>query len=233
MSALKYILYSNVVLLFLASAGIIGKVYQRAEVVNKSEKISLKLMEENRKLKNKVNDLTFKVSELKNKNDFLSIRLKEKRDRLIASIGPVDSQNDLVKQQTFQWGAEQLITMGRDELAKKNYVRSAQLFQTLLKEFPQHPVIDDTFYFQLGISSYESKVYNEWGKSAFNKIVEIYPSSEYFRGAKLWLGLLSLREGRKKDFFNTVEEFRKKYRNTAEWELISRHYDSIYKNYRE
>ena len=101
----------------------------------------------------------------------------------------IDPKNDLVKQQTFQWAAEQLVTMGRDELAKKNFVRSAQLFQTLLKEFPQHPVIDDTFYFQLGISSYESKVYNDWGRRAFNKIVEVYPSSEYYRGAKLWLGL--------------------------------------------
>ena len=134
-----------------------------------------------------------------------------KKNEIVSSLPSAmwTHKNDLVKQQTFQWGAEQLITMGRDELAKKNYVRSAQLFQTLFKEFPQHPVIDDTFYFQLGISSYESKVYNEWGKSAFNKIVEIYPSSEYFRGAKLWLGLLSLREGRKKDFSTQLRSLEK------------------------
>ena len=45
-------------------------------------------------------------------------------------------------------------------------------------------------------------------------------------------GLVDLRKGEKKKFFNVVEEFRKKYRNTKEWELISGHYYEIYKNFK-
>ena len=42
----------------------------------------------------------------------------------------------------------------------------------------------------------------------------------------------TLRKGEKKKFFNVVEEFRKKYRNTKEWELISGHYYEIYINFK-
>lgn len=39
--------------------------------------------------------------------------------------------------------------------------------------------------------------------------------------------LASFQQGDFKDFTETVEEFRKKYRNTKEWEIIRKHYEKI------
>ena len=54
-----------------------------------------------------------------------------------------------------------------------------------------------------------------------------YPTSQYYRSAKLWKSLTYLQMGDKKKFFATVEEFRKKYRNTKEWKILSAYYEKI------
>jgi outer membrane protein assembly factor BamD (BamD/ComL family) len=54
-----------------------------------------------------------------------------------------------------------------------------------------------------------------------------YPTSQYYRSAKLWVALTNLKLGEKKKFFATVEEFRKKYRNTNEWKILSNYYEKI------
>ena len=33
--------------------------------------------------------------------------------------------------------------------------------------------------------------------------------------------------GKTEDFYSTVEEFRKKYKNTPEWEILRAHYEDI------
>ncbi len=54
-----------------------------------------------------------------------------------------------------------------------------------------------------------------------------YPTSKFFRSAKLWSSLTHLKMGNKDRFMATVEEFRKKYRNSPEWKILSKYYESI------
>ena len=54
-----------------------------------------------------------------------------------------------------------------------------------------------------------------------------YPTSSYYRSAKLWVALTHMKLGDKQKFFATVEEFRKKYRNTNEWKILSAYYEKI------
>ena len=41
-----------------------------------------------------------------------------------------------------------------------------------------------------------------------------------------------LKLGDEQAFFNTAEEFRKKYRNTPEWNILSGHYEKIVQKYK-
>ena len=54
-----------------------------------------------------------------------------------------------------------------------------------------------------------------------------YPRSSYRRGAKLWLALSHFHLGDEKKFMNTVDEFRRKYRNTKEWKVLSQYYEDL------
>ena len=216
----------------LVSCGAINGLQDRARIINNYERTSYYLSKENRLLNKEVADLKFKINELQNKNEFLSLKLKKNVDRKLASIGPVDTENDLVEYQVYRWSPEQLLTTAMDEFQQKNFEKASQFFKTLLVHHPYHRSLTDEVFFIFGVSAYESKKYNDWAKDSFKNIIQNHPKSSYFRGAKLWNGLLKLRDGRSREFFSVVEEFRKKYRNTREWKLISRHYNDIYKKYR-
>lgn len=196
------------------------------------KKASIFLARENRMLQEEITSLKFKINELKNKNEFLTLSNENKLSRSIASVIPVNPDNDLVEFHVYRWSAEQLLMTGKKSFHEKNFEKAAQYLKTLVFQFPRHQIITDEVYYKLGISSYESGAHLDWSENSFNKIIDNYPNSKFFRSSKLWRGLLSLKKGNKKNFFLTVEEFRKKYRNTEEWKLISRHYDTIYKNYR-
>ena len=71
---------------------------------------------------------------------------------------------------------------------KKDYVRSAQYYQTILTAFPQHEKINDQLIYNAGVAAFESKVYDDWAKINFEKLIEEFPTSEHLRGAKLWMG---------------------------------------------
>ena len=196
------------------------------------KKTSIFLAKENRLLKKELTALKFQINELKNKNEFLTLSNENKVNRSIASITPVNPDNDLVEFHVYRWSPEQLLSTAKKSFQEKEFEKSAQFFQTLIYQFPRHQIITDEIYYKLGISSYESGKHLDWSENSFLKIVNNYPQSNFYRSAKLWNGLINLKQGNKKGFFLTVEEFRKKYRNTDEWKLISRHYDTIYKNYR-
>ena len=206
--------------------------YKKAESFSNMRKTSLYLAKENRFLKKEVTSLKFKVNELKNKNEFLTLSNENKINRSIASVIPVNPENDLVEFHVYRWSPQQLISSGRKAFAEGVFEKASQFFKTLVFQFPRHQLITDEVFYKLGISSYESGDHLSWASDSFEKIIKTYPHSSYFRSAKLWRALINLKKGNKKSFFLTVEEFRKKYRNTEEWKLISRHYDTIYKNYR-
>ena len=214
------------------SCGPIKSFSDKAAQLNNYKRVSLHLAKENRLLKEENTSLKFAVNELKNKNEFLSLSNENKINRSIASVIPVDTENDLVEFHVYRWTADQLVSTGMDAFEHKEFEKASQFFKTLVFQYPRHQNITDEIFYKLGISSYESGKYISWAESSFVRIVDHYPQSAYFRSAKLWRGLINLKKGNKKQFFLTVEEFRKKYRNTEEWKLISRHYDTIYKNYR-
>jgi len=46
------------------------------------------------------------------------------------------------------------------------------------------------------------------------------------------MALTYLQLGDDQKFFTTVEEFRKKYRNTEEWKVLSPHYEKIVQKFK-
>ncbi len=207
-------------------------VHKGAQEFANMRNTSLLLAKENRILRKELTSLKFQVNELKNKNEFLTLSNENKLNRSIASVIPVSPDNDLVEFHVYRWSPQQLISSGRKAFSNGEFEKSAQYLKTLVFQFPRHQLITDEVFYKLGISSFESGQHVDWAQESFEKIIGTYPHSNYFRSAKLWRALISLKKGNKKSFFLTVEEFRKKYRNTEEWKLISRHYDTIYKNYR-
>lgn len=109
---------------------------ERARVVNNYERTSYVLSKENRLLRKEVADLKFQINELQNKNEFLGLKIKNKRERTLASIEPADSENDLVEYKTYQWGPEQLLATAMDEFQNKRFEKASQFFKTLITHHP-------------------------------------------------------------------------------------------------
>ena len=68
--------------------------------------------------------------------------------------------------------------------------------------------------------------------SILKELIDKFPTSKYFRSAKLWRGLSFHKLGKDEEFFKVVDEFRLKYRNTSEWEILRDHYDEIRRKYK-
>ena len=116
--------------------------------------------------------------------------------------------------------------------SNKNFDKAAQFYSALLKHYPKYSAVDDIVLFQAGMSSYEAGADYSEGVSHFSNLVSRYPSSKFYRGAKLWMALSHLKMGKQDMFFATVEEFRKKYRNTPEWRILSDKYEEIVEKYK-
>ena len=200
---------------------------------------SLALARENRHLKAEISRLRFEIQSIKAKNALLQTRLDDKvgtvsqknRGRAIASVKAVYPKNDLVKYKVYNWKADKMLAIAEDAYKKKQFKKSAQFFKSLTRQFPNHKLINDGTIFKAGMASLESEIHTDWALQYFNRILHEYPTSKYFRSAKLWVAITHLKSGKKKEFVKIVEEFRKKYRNTPEWEILSRHYEKIMHKY--
>jgi TolA-binding protein len=202
---------------------------QRADVVYNFENKALELAQENRILKKEVSDLKAQVNVKSAEKDYLAVKLN-KQERKIASI-PSQNSNDLVQLEVYKWTPEKLLAIGEKEIFFKNYEKSAQYYNAYLEKFPNHQMISDKVLFEAGVAAYESKTHYPWAAKHFSHLVSKYPQSQYYRGAKLWLALSHLNLNQEEKFFETVEEFRVKYRNTPEWKILSKYYEDIaYKN---
>ncbi|MCB9062807.1 MAG: outer membrane protein assembly factor BamD [Halobacteriovoraceae bacterium] len=224
--------------LFLQGCDFIAEIEQKAETINRYEIVALNLAKENRELKAEINQLKYEIQTLKAQSGFQKIQLEkfkksESNLRNLASVPKLDPKNDLVKFGTYVWNEEELLVLAKSEMLKKNYPKAAQLYYTFIHQYPKSKSIDDELYFQAGISAYEAGNYNQWTVMAMDTIINKYPNSKYYRGAKLWKGLAQLKMGKDKDFFKVVEEFRKKYRNTSEWKILSLHYEEIVHKYKQ
>lgn len=220
------------VLIFVSSCNMINEVEKKAAAINKYEKVALNMIKQNRFLQAEINKLKYDIEKLKSKNQFLQIQLDKKGGRKTASIPSVSPGHDVVDFGIYKWSPSQLMTMAETEFDKKNYEKSAQFFKTFLVRYPRHGKIDDRFLFQAGIASFESGRHYDWALDSMKKLIVDHPTSKYYRGAKLWVGLIHLKIGRKDLFFDTVEEFRKKYRNTPEWKILSFRYEEIVQKFK-
>lgn len=178
--------------------------------------------------------LEYEVKKLEEHSAYMELALNEsglkRPGRSIASIASAlpSGEDDLVRYEIYQWSPEQMRAIAHDEFKKKNYAKAAQFYKAMSFHYPDNPMVKtDEFLFQAGIAAFESGVYHHWVKEHLNELVSEHPTSKYFRGAKLWLGLNHLRLGDNKAFFETYEEFRTKYRNTPEWTILSAHHEKI------
>lgn len=149
--------------------------------------------------------------------------------RAIASVKPgsFEVKKDLVEWKTYKWSADDMVKIADKEFKGKNFEKAAQFYTSLLNYYPDFKHLDDEFYFKAGISAYESGEHHEWTLKHFGALMEKFPTSQYYRSAKLWVALTHMKMGEKAKFFATVEEFRKKYRNTNEWKILSSYYEKI------
>jgi len=209
----------------------------KAAQINRYENVSLSLIHENRLLNARIDRLKYQISKLESKNSFLSIKLDKvssnSRSRKIASVPVLVPKNDMVKDDVYNWSSSDLLKIARVEFDKKNYEKSSQHFYSFYSKYSNDERINDEFLFEAGIAAFESKVHYDWSNTLFSNLITTYPNSKYFRGAKLWRGLTYLKEGKNSEFFKTVEEFRKKYRNTDEWNILSRNYEKMVQRYKQ
>lgn len=149
--------------------------------------------------------------------------------REIASIkatSPINGK-DYVEFKTYKWHAEDMQRIADKEFKEKNYEKAAQFYNSIVENYPHFKGLNDEFYFKAGIAAYESGLHHDWTITHFEALMKGYPTSQFYRSAKLWVALTHMKLGDKKKFFSTVEEFRKKYRNTKEWKILSSYYEKI------
>lgn len=220
----------------LLSCDMMSKFEEKAAKINRYEQVSLALAKENRNLKVEVSDLKYEIETLKSKNSFLSLQLEQKgekpgTERKVASVATVQG-NDLVQFDTYNWTPSQILAIAEKEFTSKNYDKSSQFFKAFETHYSKDNRIDDQFLFRAGLSAFESKKHYDWSLAYFERVVKEHPNSQFYRGAKLWSAMTYLEMGDQDKFFATVEEFRKKYRNTEEWKILSHHYEKIMQKYK-
>lgn len=236
------------VLPLLASCSVdFKKIEQKAAMINHYEQVSLKLAKENRELHAEVKRLEFQVEKLKQEKSYYEAKggaghapvahaaeetpaQSQGHGRSIASVAPSEAKSDakdFVEFKTYKWHADDLLKIADKEFKDKHFEKAAQFYTSLVKHYPTNKSINDEFYFKAGIAAFEAGTHHDWTLSHFEALMTKYPTSQYYRSAKLWVALTHMKLGDKKKFYATVEEFRKKYRNTNEWKILSSYYEKI------
>jgi TolA-binding protein len=220
------------------SCDMASHIERRSQVINQHEDTILHLSKENRILMMKISSLKTEITSLESKNQYLKVQLKEAKEgkrakRTIASVRPMKGKNDLVNFDVYKWKPGQVLAVAEKEFTLKNFEKSAQFFNTFKVQFPNDKNLDDQFLFQAGVAAFESGKHYDWAVENFQGLVQAYPTSKFYRGAKLWMALANLKLGHNDKFFEAVEEFRMKYRNTSEWKILSTHYEKIVQRHKK
>lgn len=227
------IILSGFVLLALGQKENWNSFLEEIKLSHKFETKSFDLAKQNRLLKAELSKLRFEHTKLENKLKMAGVKPPIKEViRKIASVDIPESE-DLVQYEIYQWTPNKLLAVARKELHFRHYEKSAQFYHELLTRFSDSELIDDQIWFEGGIASYESKRHYPWASKFFSKVVADYPNSHFYRGAKLWLGLTYHSLGKKQQFLKTLNEFKTKYRNTKEWNILKKHYEDLAFNNRE
>jgi TolA-binding protein len=221
--------------LFMSSCQFVDYIESKAASINNYERVALNLSKENRTLQTKMSSLEFEIQSLKSRNQFLELKLQEKSNKVkreIASIIPRLPKKNFVKNEIYHWSSDQLLATAEKEFSSKNFEKSAQFYHAISINYKSPSILTDRYHFEAGIAAYESNNHDDWTIYHLNSLVSKYPSSKFYRGAKLWMALANLRQGNQKAFFTTVDEFRKKYKNTQEWDILKGHYETIVQKYK-
>lgn len=224
---------------FLVGCDGLRQLEQTAEYYNNLEDQVIALNMKAQAREAEIMRLQHQIRSLENHNKYLEVQLEKEGKRSvgreIASIAHELPQGaeDHVKFHVYNWSADQMLAIAQDEFQKKNYAKAAQYYKAIAVHYPKESRAQtDQFLFQAGIAAYESGKHQDWVDQHLGKLLQEHPTSKYYRGAKLWLGLNHLKKGNTEKFFETVEEFRKKYRNTPEWTILSAHYEKIVQKYK-
>ena len=224
-------------ILLFTSCDLVKHYEERARVINQFEDKALKLSKNNRNLKLDIQSQLAIINQLKSKNHYLQVQLDKLKNpskskvRKIASVSNL--KNDLVKFDIYKWTPDEVLAVAEKEFLRKEYEKSAQYFQAFADYYKTDKKYTDSFLFQAGVASFESGKYYNWSIDHFTKLVELYPTSKFLRGAKLWRALAYLKTNQGEKFFESAEEFRKKYRNTSEWKILSPHYEKVVQRYKK
>lgn len=231
----EMILFSVLTFGMILTAGQVGfweEFKRTADTVHQYEYKALEFSKKVRELRMKNEALRSEIARLKAEKEHLQMNMEKKAQRKIASI-PKKNLNDLVNFDLYRWSADKLLGVGEQALHFKKFDKSAQYYNALIKHYPKHDSIDDKVLFEAGIAAYESKKHYKWARNHFETLVKRYPRSKYRRGAKLWLALSHFYLGNQDQFIDTVDEFRRKYRNTQEWKVLSQYYEDLNHKYKK
>ena len=235
-------------MILLCSCDMIQRAKTEIRVIKENKNVAIRMAKENREMESKIRALYFNIQELESKNNYLQIKLKkgcnqekisrlEKRTgRKVASLVaektsvPTDKKRMYIKMGAYKWTPNQALAIGANALKTKDYAKAFQYFHAFISQLPNHKKVDDNLLFRTGMAAFESQRYKD-GIAYFDQLIQKFPKSKNYRNAKLWKGISALKLGRKKQFIATVNEFRKKYRNTNEWNILSQHYEKIIYHY--
>ncbi len=218
--------------LLCSSCNLMDRVEQKATEINNYEVKALHFAKENTKLKIKISQLRHELETLLTQNEYLHSKINRKNTgRSIASIPSIRNDKDLVQFEVYRWSPKQLSVIGDKSFKEKQYEKSAQFYRSLLINYSDNSFLTEKDYLRAGIAAYESGSHPDWVIDSLNKLITEYPASIYYRNARLWIGLTKLQSGDNEGFFAVVNEFRDKYQNTKEWEILSGHYESILQRY--
>jgi len=198
----------------------------KAERVNRYEEISLALLQENRLLKAEISKLTFDLSQ---KQHQLAVAMASQAGfaggRFVASVSSPEEklsfQKLLVKAKDFekQGDLQSSLELYEKILKKKEALLSEEQGDSLEK------IVLKVMSLSIKIKKYDLCLRII---SSFEKEIK---NTSYQRHAKLWKAIALSNSGKKKEAFNIFEEFRKRYKNTAEWKILAPHYEKIMKRY--
>ncbi len=201
---------------------------------------SLLFAKENNELKAKLSRMVHQVQKLKSKNHYLALKLQEKNDRddqdsgrMIASFTPVREFNlspeekDHVQYDIYKWGEYKLYTIANREYNLKNYDKASQFYVELINQYPDSDYLSESMLLKSAYACYRTGKYYKQAINVLDLLLRRYPHSKHYKKAKLWRGLSYFHTGDFGEFHATVEEFRVKYRNAKEWEILRRYYEKI------
>ncbi len=201
---------------------------------------SLLFAKENTELKAQLSRMVHEVQKLKSKNHYLTLKLEEKNEigqaslgRSLASFTPVrklnlaTSDTDHVQYDIYKWGEYKLYTIANREYNLKNYDKASQFYVELINQYPDSDYLSESLLLKSAYSCYRTGKYYKQAINVLDLLLRRYPHSKHYKKAKLWRGLSYFHTGDFSEFHATVEEFRVKYRNAKEWEILRQYYEKI------